>query len=56
MADTLQKKNWICAYCGFVYDVSEESISFDELPKDWTCPKCGMDKGYFEVMEDKWKV
>ncbi len=41
--------------CGYVYDPElgdpdngiEPGTSFDDLPEDWTCPACGMDKSGF---------
>ncbi|PID71676.1 MAG: rubredoxin [Desulfobulbus propionicus] len=41
--------------CGYVYDPAEgdaengidAGTSFDDLPEDWVCPKCGAEKEYF---------
>lgn len=32
---------WVCKMCGYVY-------YGDELPKDFTCPMCGVDSSFFE--------
>ncbi len=39
---------WMCKICGYVYD---GETPFEELPDDWKCPICGMDKSYFEKMD-----
>lgn len=38
-------KHWICTVCGYVYD---EATPFENLPDDWVCPLCGVDKSMFE--------
>jgi rubredoxin len=46
--------------CGYIYDPEEGYIemnippetSFEDLPDDWVCPKCGAEKEYFEKLED----
>jgi len=39
-----------CFMCGYVYDDAEETIPWDELPDDWTCPACGVGKDeFFEI-------
>lgn len=40
-----EEKHWICTVCGYVYD---EETPFEELPDDWVCPLCGVDKSFFE--------
>ncbi len=39
-----ENKHWVCTVCGYVYD---EETPFEELPEDWVCPLCGVDKSYF---------
>lgn len=39
-------KHWVCTVCGYVYD---EETPFEELPEDWLCPLCGVDKSFFEL-------
>lgn len=49
---------WECTACGYIYDPEvgdpdsgiEPGISFDEIPEDWTCPICGVDKSLFEEL------
>jgi len=41
--------------CGYIYDPAEGDAEngipagtpFEELPDDWTCPVCGLDKSAF---------
>jgi rubredoxin len=50
----------MCTICGFIYDPAlgdvEHDIApgtaFEDLPADWTCPHCGVDKSSFEQTED----
>jgi len=54
-------KVWICIVCGFVYDeekgLPEEGIApgtrWEDIPKDWKCPDCGVGKQDFEMKELK---
>ena len=47
---------YLCVNCGYVYDpkkgVPEQGIapgtSFDDLPDDWVCPICYVDKDQFD--------
>lgn len=39
-------KKWVCTVCGYVYD---GEIPFEDLPDDWLCPLCGVDKSFFEL-------
>lgn len=36
-----------CDIYGFVYNESNETIKFKDLPEDWVCPICGVNKGSF---------
>lgn len=50
-------KEWVCSVCGYVY--SEElgdpdngvapGTKFEDLPEDWVCPECGVEKDMFEL-------
>ncbi|MDH5479468.1 MAG: rubredoxin [Nitrosomonas sp.] len=48
-----------CNICGFIYDESvgdpEHSIkagtTWEEVPVDWACPECGVNKADFEMVE-----
>lgn len=48
---------YICDACGYVYDPEvgdpENNIPagtpFEELPEDYTCPLCGVDKSMFSA-------
>ena len=49
-------KKYICTVCGYLYDPAEgvpendiePGIAFEDLPDDWVCPVCGVDKDLFE--------
>jgi pyruvate oxidase len=44
-------KKWRCTVCGYVFDEAKETIPFEELPEDWTCPQCGAPKSAFKLIE-----
>jgi rubredoxin len=54
--DNVQR--WECLACGYVYDPEvgdpDNGIApgtpFEDLPDDWTCPECGVEKDMFEPM------
>lgn len=45
-----------CIICDYIYDPAqgdpshgiEPGTSFDDIPDDWNCPLCGVDKSNFE--------
>lgn len=45
-----------CTVCGYVYDPEigdpegdiEPGTSFTDIPDDWVCPICGVEKSEFE--------
>ncbi len=47
-----------CILCGYVHDPQkgdpengiEPDTSFEQLPDDWVCPKCGAGKDNFEPL------
>lgn len=47
-----------CVICDYIYDPEKgdpdhgiaPGTSFDDIPDDWTCPLCGVDKSNFEPM------
>ncbi len=48
-------KKYECDVCGYVYDPAvgdpDHGIApgtpFEEIPDDWSCPECGVDKSQF---------
>ena len=50
---------WQCLVCGYIYDPGKgdenngipPGTPFEELPDDWLCPICGLDKEAFEKMD-----
>lgn len=43
-------KKWVCTVCGYVYD---GDVPFEELPDDWVCPLCGVDKSFLNCSNQK---
>ena len=54
--DKMEK--WECMACGYIYDPAvgdpDSGIApgtpFEDLPDDWVCPECGVDKDMFEKL------
>jgi rubredoxin len=52
-------KKWECMACGYVYDPKigdpdsdiAPGTAFEDLPEDWVCPECGVDKSMFEPVD-----
>jgi len=52
-------KTYMCLICGWIYDVAaglpEEGIApgtaWEDVPITFTCPECGAQKSYFEMVE-----
>ena len=50
-----------CGVCGYVYDpevgdligIIEPGTLFEDIPEDWECPQCGIDKDEFDEMGGK---
>ncbi|MCY4428395.1 MAG: rubredoxin [Halieaceae bacterium] len=50
---------WECIVCGFIYDEGEgwpdddipPGTRWEDVPKDWMCPDCGVGKEDFELLE-----
>ncbi len=51
---------WRCTVCSYIYDpaVGDDGggippgTAFADLPEDWVCPDCGVDKDFFEEVEE----
>ena len=51
-------KKWVCSICGYVYDPAvgdpangiPPGTAFEDLPDDWVCPDCGVDKSNFSPL------
>ena len=49
-----------CLVCGYIYDSEKgdpdsgiaPGTAFEDLPDDWVCPVCGVDKSMFEKIEE----
>ncbi|MEA3349665.1 MAG: rubredoxin [Chloroflexota bacterium] len=50
---------WECIVCGYIYDPEEgdpdsgiaPGTAFEDIPEDWVCPECGVEKDMFEKVE-----
>ena len=48
-----------CIACGYVYDPAvgdpdsgvAPGTAFEDIPEDWVCPVCGVDKTEFQKIE-----
>lgn len=48
-----------CTVCGYVYDPAvgdpdsdiAPGTAWEDVPEDWSCPTCGVDKGMFEPVD-----
>jgi rubredoxin len=55
----IKMSKWECLACGYVYDPEvgdpdngiEPGTAFEDLPDDWVCPECGVDKSMFEKLD-----
>lgn len=53
-------QKWVCVPCGYVYDPADgdpnngidPGTAFEDLPDDWVCPVCGVDKTFFEPTDE----
>ena len=47
---------YVCSVCGYVYDPQQgdpdhgvkAGTPFEQVPRDWECPLCGVGKDQFE--------
>jgi len=54
-------EKWICTVCDYIYDPElgdpdngvEPGTAFEDLPDDWVCPDCGVEKDMFELLEEE---
>jgi len=40
----------VCPVCGYDHE-QEDSTPWDQLPADWKCPACSVEKDWFEVKQ-----
>lgn len=51
-------EKWECQACGYIYDPEKgdpdngiaPGTPFEELPEDWVCPQCGVNKEFFQKL------
>jgi len=49
-------KKYVCEVCGYIYEPQKgdpdnevaSGTSFEDIPEDWVCPTCGVDKESFK--------
>ncbi len=52
-------QKYVCVPCGYIYNPEvgdpdngvAAGTAFADLPDDWTCPECGVEKDMFEPEE-----
>ena len=52
-------KRYKCRVCGHIYDPREgdpkgnikPGTAFEDIPDDWVCPVCGVEKGEYEPID-----
>jgi len=52
-------KKWECTICGYIYDPEvgdpdngiEPGTAFEDLPDEWVCPVCKVEKGQFAPVD-----
>ena len=52
-------KKYECTVCGYIYDPAlgdsdggiAPGTAFEDLPEDWVCPECGVEKDMFEPLD-----
>ncbi|HUL14040.1 MAG TPA: rubredoxin [Methylococcaceae bacterium] len=48
-----------CSACGYIFDEAEgdpdsgvaPGTRWEDIPDDWVCPQCGVDKSFFDLLE-----
>ncbi|MBE5758596.1 MAG: rubredoxin [Clostridiales bacterium] len=40
---------YVCSVCGYEYDEAVEGVKFEDLPADYVCPLCGVEKDMFNA-------
>ena len=54
-------KSYICTICGFIYkeeeglpqDGIDPGTKWEDVPENWLCPDCGVEKSFFNMVEIK---
>ncbi len=52
-------KKYVCTVCNYEYDPElgdpesgiDAGCKFEDLPEDWLCPECNVDKSMFEPLD-----
>ncbi|MBI5815000.1 MAG: rubredoxin [Nitrospinae bacterium] len=54
-------ENWECSICGYIYQQEKgdaqsgvaPGVRFEDVPRDWTCPRCGAVKEKFHKIGER---
>lgn len=60
--EIIEMKKYFCNPCGYTYDPAKgdpehgikPGTAFEDLPDDWVCPVCGIDKSMFQPCIDNY--
>lgn len=50
-------RKFVCSACGYIFDEAEgdpdsgiaPGTRWEDIPDEWVCPECGVDKSYFDL-------
>jgi flavin reductase (DIM6/NTAB) family NADH-FMN oxidoreductase RutF/rubredoxin len=45
--ELVEHAKYECPACGYIHDEEKEGEKFEDLPDDWECPVCGVEKSEF---------
>ncbi|MBZ0272046.1 rubredoxin [bacterium] len=53
-------QKYVCNVCGYVYDPEKgdpeggiaPGTPFEDVPADWSCPLCGVEREMFEPLDE----
>ena len=60
MKGEIKMDKFVCEPCGYIYDPEQgdpdggiaPGTAFEDIPDDWVCPICSVDKSMFVKVED----
>lgn len=56
----IEMQKYVCNVCGYVYDPEKgdpeggiaPGTPFEDVPADWSCPLCGVEREMFEPLDE----
>ena len=59
VSEVIEYKSWVCLICGWVYNEGDglpdagiaPGTRFEDIPGDWRCPDCDVEKSEFAAVE-----